>query len=431
MADTTRADDWRDLFRGESKHLDYKAAASWDECRASLLKHIIAMSNVRDGGRIVVGVKENGESGVHEPEGLTDPQLNSFDTTKIAQYVNGYVQPGVGVRVAKHEMNGVRVVVLEVAEFQQFPNICTQQAPDQREFKPGDVVIRTDAAQSQVIRTAEEMRELLRLAIGKTTETLLRDVKRIVEGQVAVEAPEDRHAKLLATWEESRRAFADRVQSERKEGGVVATFWCVMRPIDAQEALGHSDLRALMTRAAVNRGGYNFPTSQYDRVFNRDGFVEGIEGVEGYEHEWRAYAEGPITYVEALRETRFDFTRMNLERQRYLHFARACDKVGLTFMLAQRILEGRDYSGDICFNFGWTDTEGRKLLFDAPEIWRPDWYECREKEIRESVTLTAVDIKAGWEAFAANLLGRVFALFQADRSQAAIESNLRKLQTGH
>ena len=54
-----------DLIRnaiGERKNIEFKGSVSWDEqaTRIKLTKSILAMSNIRDGGMIIIGANQNG-----------------------------------------------------------------------------------------------------------------------------------------------------------------------------------------------------------------------------------------------------------------------------------------------------------------------------------------------------------------------------------
>lgn len=84
------------LAAGESDGVDAKAPLTWDgaEHSASLTKDILAFANSRDGGVIVIGKSETAGSGF-SLDGLTNEQAASFDTTKVAAWVNSRAAPPV------------------------------------------------------------------------------------------------------------------------------------------------------------------------------------------------------------------------------------------------------------------------------------------------------------------------------------------------
>src|SRR5260370_19485963 len=271
-------EEWRELLRGETKYVDYKAPMAWDDVgKAKLLKHIIAMSNIRDGGRIVIGVSESPQTKAHESEGLSPEQLSSFDPTKIAQYVNAYVQPGVRGRVERPVLDGKPVIVLEVAEFDQLPNVCIKPGP-LGGFNPGDVLIRTDGCESRRITTSEEMRALLKVALGKTADTLLRDFRQILEGGSKGDgAPDSVRNDRLAEWSEAFEKFTNEL--EAKSGTRVPLFECIVSPLGGVSGLDtHAKLRMKLQESTVALPYWpTFPNSQYGNAFNRSGSIEGAD----------------------------------------------------------------------------------------------------------------------------------------------------------
>jgi hypothetical protein len=89
---------------GESAHIDAKGPMEWDggEASATLTKDILALANSRDGGVIVIG-KSEPEDGKFVLSGLTEPEASSFDTTKVATWVNNHCSPTVSLVCHRHE----------------------------------------------------------------------------------------------------------------------------------------------------------------------------------------------------------------------------------------------------------------------------------------------------------------------------------------
>src|SRR6266851_3724547 len=83
---------------GESANIDAKGPMEWDggEASAGLTKDILALANSRDGGVIVIG-KEETQPGKFVLAGLADPQAASFETTKVATWVNNHCSPSVNL----------------------------------------------------------------------------------------------------------------------------------------------------------------------------------------------------------------------------------------------------------------------------------------------------------------------------------------------
>ncbi|HUT11961.1 MAG TPA: ATP-binding protein [Thermoguttaceae bacterium] len=83
---------------GESANIDAKVPMEWDggEKSAELAKDIVAFANSRDGGVLVIG-KEEVQSGKFETTGVSAQQAATFDTTKVATWINNRFSPPVNL----------------------------------------------------------------------------------------------------------------------------------------------------------------------------------------------------------------------------------------------------------------------------------------------------------------------------------------------
>jgi len=153
-----------DLIRHgrEERNLEYVGPSSWSEIRAKVIKTILAMSNIQDGGAIVIGVEDS----TFVPKGLSSSQSASFDQDDISVYLNNYADPYAEITVSHEEWEGQQFVVVQVNEFSEIPVICKRD---------GDRGLRTGAMFTRPrrkIETAEvpsqaEMREIIELATEK------------------------------------------------------------------------------------------------------------------------------------------------------------------------------------------------------------------------------------------------------------------------
>ncbi len=103
---------------GESSSIDAKGPIEWDGGinSAALAKDIVAFANSRDGGVIVIG-KSEGDDGKFQFDGLSVEQASSFETTKIAAWINARFQPPVSVVCYHQDYEERRFVILVVDEF--------------------------------------------------------------------------------------------------------------------------------------------------------------------------------------------------------------------------------------------------------------------------------------------------------------------------
>ena len=89
--------------------LEFKAAVRWD--RNLFVKDILALANVIDGGRIVVGV----EDGTFARQGLTPEQEASFHNDTMRDAIAPFADPRVLFRSeAVEDAQGLRYVIIDV-----------------------------------------------------------------------------------------------------------------------------------------------------------------------------------------------------------------------------------------------------------------------------------------------------------------------------
>ncbi len=155
----------------EERYLEYKGAMVWssDYAKVEIAKAMMAMSNLRNGGVIVVGMKEV-KRGVWKPDTMTNEQVTSFTQDDIAQWVNDYAVPSVQFIVGPFSLDTNKFVIIKVREFDSVPTICrkSKQFGDKEKLKKGAIYYRSNSKnESAPISSDEDMRELITLAVNK------------------------------------------------------------------------------------------------------------------------------------------------------------------------------------------------------------------------------------------------------------------------
>jgi len=115
--------------RKEERYLEYKCSMMWtgdDTTKVKVAKAMMAMSNLRNGGVIVIGMKEI-RRGVWEPDGMSAQQVTSFSHDDIAQWVNDYAVPAVQFTVEPFPSDENQFVIIQVREFDSAPTDCRKQ----------------------------------------------------------------------------------------------------------------------------------------------------------------------------------------------------------------------------------------------------------------------------------------------------------------
>jgi len=155
----------------EERYLEYKGSMVWtsDDTKVKIAQAMMAMSNLRNGGVIVVGMKEP-QRGVWEPDIMTDEQVASFTQDDIAQWVNDYAVPAVQFTLEPFVLDTNKFIIIKVREFDSFPTICRKpkQLGGREVLKEGAVYYRSNLKnESAPISSEEDMRELITLAVKR------------------------------------------------------------------------------------------------------------------------------------------------------------------------------------------------------------------------------------------------------------------------
>ena len=173
------------LHGNEEVNLEYKESMSWHRrmTKLKLMKAMLAMSNTKDGGVIVIGVKEKSNSYV--PEGMKDKHFSSYNYDHLGTCVSNYSDPKVGFKltcdVISIDGEDKKFCIIQVAEALELPvscektEFCNTDIPSRLRnvcLRKAAIYIRSKAPiGSKEITDSEEWRELLIRCIIKLKNT--------------------------------------------------------------------------------------------------------------------------------------------------------------------------------------------------------------------------------------------------------------------
>lgn len=164
----SKAELFQYIYHGsEERNLEYKKSMSWNNAptKAKVVKSCIAMSNIPDGGVIVFGVDEMSH-GNFQANGMDPEYAKSFNQDDIQDYVNGFADPYVELKVDRVVDKGKEFVVIQIREFAEMPIVCKK--PGEEGLQRGGVYTRPRRKhETALVSSQTEMRELLDLAIDK------------------------------------------------------------------------------------------------------------------------------------------------------------------------------------------------------------------------------------------------------------------------
>lgn len=171
----------------ESKSVDFKESAPWEELKWQIIRTSLAMGNLRDGGIIVIGASERNDT--WDLTGISKEHLLTYEVDEVIDVINKYSSPSIKIDlVTVKYRNGNVFLSIQVHEFTDSPFVCKRNGPDSiRLLRAGDIFVRpAGKPQTTRITSAEEIEDLLELAAEKRAREILEKAHRI--GLKAVEA---------------------------------------------------------------------------------------------------------------------------------------------------------------------------------------------------------------------------------------------------
>lgn len=154
----------------ERSGVEFKGAGSRTDSpfKGKVVRGILAMANRRDGGLVLLGIKEQSDGGL-AIEGLAPDQLATWRHDHLADTVAEYADPRIEFDSYFVDVDGQTIVVIAISEFPEFPVICKRALSDGRPLlRDGAVYVRSNRKpESREVANYDEMRELLEMATDK------------------------------------------------------------------------------------------------------------------------------------------------------------------------------------------------------------------------------------------------------------------------
>lgn len=164
----------------ESQAIEFKESAAWESSKSQIIRTILAMGNLRDGGVIIIGASERNDA--WELIGIADEHLATYDFDDITDAVNRYASPPIQIDIVLVTYRrDKKFLAFQVKEFESIPYICKNNAPNGNKLlRKGEVYIRPPGKpQTKKITDAQEMADLLELAAEKRARSIISASRRI------------------------------------------------------------------------------------------------------------------------------------------------------------------------------------------------------------------------------------------------------------
>lgn len=168
MKATHETNDIERLLEGgsEEPQLDFKESCPWDP--SSYAKDFLAMTNITDGGRIIIGVAQE-TNGTFKRTGIKPDHKKTYivDIMKdqLAKYTDPFVEFSVSFPV---DTRGIEYCVIRVEPFKEVPVIC--KIPDtNRGLYAGGVYYRNrnKRVESALVSNSYDMRDIIERSVIK------------------------------------------------------------------------------------------------------------------------------------------------------------------------------------------------------------------------------------------------------------------------
>ena len=403
-------------LRTETKNLDFKGRLSFDkdqqDARLDLIKDVLAMANTQDGGTIIIGVRD----GTYDVEGLTEVQYDSFDQTKVNDFLHRYADPKHSCQVYKLLFNDERLVVITVPEFAPDPIICKADAhsTDQKRLilRKGAVYMRTAKATSEVISDAQEMRAFIGRAMSKRRAELLASIQALFQGGTAI--PEKERNSPYESELANAASFFDNVVDT--QGGNLAYWQVSAHPVEyvAARIASQMDVRERVSRAAVSIRGWDFPHTDPEQTSN---FAKGFQSQTNWMHyneAFRAFFSGFFAWRGILREDGIRAQQKEAKRTPQLSFVGLIYSISEYFAFFERYYSTLAPDEMIRYRIALVGTMNRALVSD--HFWVDLYGQCRsiEPEIVIEREISVAELQAGYRRVANEIVRGILAIFNCN-----------------
>lgn len=399
----------------ENRNLDYKGAFSWAEAgpdeRCEIAKDVLAFSNTRDGGTILIGVHD--KSGALE--GLTEVQYASFDQTKFNNFVQKYTDPRHTANVHRLVIDEKRIVVIDVPEFSNVPILCARDAnscsnPSRLILKRAALYKRTDRATSEAIEDAEEMQELLNRGLLRRQDELLKAFKQIIQ-------PNELAGTREPGVEFSAEAESAEIYFSELDSGSFAQLphWTVrMQPESyiVDRIPTATELQRRVQASAISLRGWSFPIVGRVHASQWTNFEHGSQSFHNGRGDRpeaiRAYKSGLVMWRAGMGE---DYWQ-GQANQDVLSFIGIIYSVTEWLLFARRFYEALlSVDENVLVSIRASGVKGRKLasLDSRVELGWEFRIDVSAFEIKETVAVS--ELRADPEGLARKVIRRIFELF--------------------
>lgn len=414
-------------LKKETPNLDYKVSLFWksshNDARLDIVKDILAMANMQDGGKLIIGVQDDNEF-----VGLTEEEYKTFDVTQVNTYLNNYSDPVFNCSVIKREINGKKVVVIDVPEFKETPIFCKKAAHSSKDqnkeiLKKGGLYIRTDACESALLGSADQMRSLMRRSFLKQKDELVATIDNLISGKVAKNEKEPDKYKSEAT--DALKFLKSQVENFDSRGKIA--IFMKPEPYD-QRFLNQAEAGDAVQEAVVRLRGWDFPYVDMNGGYAN--FSDGkqsatISGSIPHYEAWRVYKSGFFAWTKVFRED-----LEGLHDKKILYFIGVIYQITEAMLFAKRLYSEKLGIDKLHVEILLTDCDNRFLFSNNTLTLSHERYKCLESRISIKRVVSTAEL-ASYKEVAKLFIKEIFMMFNwNDPNEGMLESWQIQLSKG-
>jgi len=422
-------------LRSEGPNLDYKAGFAWikdnRDLKYELIRDLMALANTKDGGRVIFGVRDEDLRLV----GVSEEIFESIDPTDVIGMLHDNAAPKARCAIFKREIDSFRVIVFDVAEFDETPIICSKgisslDGSRRMILRQGAIYIRTGAGSTAEISAPDDTRSLIARAVARKADELLRSFSDILTGR-----PVQLAESAAALYEPEITAAESFLQSKLGTYLTMGHFEVIAYPTvyNAKRISTIPEVAEAVRQSEVSLRGWNFPHT--DRQ-NAQPFASGFQSITisrllgRYVEGYRAYQSGLFLWKRAFWED--DENKKSKDGRPQLSFISAIYAFTEHLLFLSRFYERIARDTTLRFSITLRGCEGRELAAFDPLVAFWEGQVSHEDVIRQEREVQVAELRAAHLTIAVEMVKHVLHVFGwmdvTDNTIASWQQKLTKKQ---
>ncbi|SEB05871.1 Putative DNA-binding domain-containing protein [Thalassobacillus cyri] len=342
---------------GETRNIEFKKTYDWNnpQHKVKIVKCILAMSNTKDGGYLLLGIDEE----KYGEEKLTGMELEHFGILNydhIIVEVNKFADPPISFHMYPVQEDGKYFVLLRIPEFDELPIVCKRSG--EQGLKEGAVFSRSKIKpESAQIRSQSEMRELIDIAINKGVKEFYKRVRDSGLQVTNSDSSDEKYAREIQMIKD-----IDVLTTIRETG-----YWRItIRPSYYLENRIDSltNCRKVIMENQLSLRGWNFP--HFRSIENGNNFIQASENWGEHKELLRLYKSGNFVYFKAMREDYIDKQHLRNVKGRGLAIINTLFLFTEIFEFASRLSQTNILGDEITVSIECFGIKDRELFFFEP-----------------------------------------------------------------